>query len=766
MRGGPGRTKGTALNYSLVVHLKTGLQIPGELAQDFDGSQKELVIVSAEENNKLLFTLDQVCFVRFAKLPSWATLEGAAAIETVHTITGESFRVMVANSLTFLRGFFGIVEEGNEEFPVIFFTITGVRFRCEERTLGEILQDNGMVSRDQIEEALTAQNELRNRRIGEVIADVAQVPAEKVEQVIQQGTLQTEIPRNVRIGDILVDSGLVTREQVEFCFSLQQNGKKMRLGELLINQGFITEEQLLYALAAKFRLRYCDLEHLPISEQALSMIPEALINRLQVLPVDFDGRKIVIATSTPTDPMVGDSLRFSTSYNIELVVSSSGQIKAAIEKYFGGKDAVESLLASMKDEAQSVSVDEEMEEAQFIEPDSEVIALINRLLLDAYKRGASDIHIEPGMGKAPVTVRYRVDGECFLAHTIAASFRNAIVARIKIIAGLDISERRRPQSGKILLRFQSRKLEYRVEITPTVGGMEDAVLRLLAASKPLPLELMGLMPYNIDRFKTILAKPYGIILCVGPTGSGKTTTLHSALGHINTPARKIWTAEDPVEITQAGLRQVQTNPKIGFSFAEALRSFLRADPDVIMIGEMRDVETAKIAIEASLTGHLVFSTLHTNSAPETVVRLIDMGMDPFNFADALLGIVAQRLARKLCDECKQSVKPTRQEYDELMAQIVHEAGQIPEGVPKYEEARFMGKKGCEKCGGTGYKGRVAVHELLLGTPQVKKSIREEASVEELRRTALAEGMWTLRMDGIMKVLSGLTDIEQINKVCI
>ncbi len=354
-----------------------------------------------------------------------------------------------------------------------------------------------------------------------------------------------------------------------------------------------------------------------------------------------------------------------------------------------------------------------------------------------------------------------------MAHKIAATFKNAIISRIKIIANLDIAERRKPQSGKIMLRFENRKVEYRVEITPTVGGQEDAVLRLLSASKPLPLEEMGFLPYNLERLKGIITKPYGLILCVGPTGSGKTTTLHSALGYINKPNRKIWTAEDPVEITQAGLRQVQVNAKIGFNFAEAMRSFLRADPDVIMIGEMRDVETARIAIEASLTGHQVFSTLHTNSAAETVVRLIDMGMDPLNFADALLGIVAQRLARKLCDNCKKPLKLRQEEYDELREEFLQHASPVAMNLfPTYENAACMAPEGCKQCNNTGYKGRVAIHELLLGTQSLKNAIKQRTNGDALKQLAIDEGMLTLKMDGILKVLQGKTNMEQILKVCI
>ena len=420
----------------------------------------------------------------------------------------------------------------------------------------------------------------------------------------------------------------------------------------------------------------------------------------------------------------------------------------------------------MRDEGQSVAIEEDVDDISYVEPDSKIISLVNTILLDAYKKDASDVHFEPGVGKSPVLVRYRIDGECVVAHRVSSSVKSAIISRLKIMSGLDIAERRRPQSGKFIMRTQQRKIEFRVETTPTVGGVEDAVLRILPGFMALPLENMDFMPYYFDRLTKVLAKPYGIILCVGPTGSGKTTTLHAALGYINTPARKIWTAEDPVEITQPGLRQVQVNAKIGFTFSEALRSFLRSDPDVIMIGEMRDSETAKIAVEASLTGHLVFSTLHTNSAPETVVRLIEIGIDPFNFSDALLAIVAQRLSRRLCDKCKVPRKMSKKDYDELLEEFIRETGSVPDILPKFHEARPMEAVGCDQCRQTGYKGRIALHEMMIATPTVKAAIKNKLDVEALKKIALQEGMWTLRMDGIMKVLQGYTDIDQVNKVCL
>jgi type II secretory ATPase GspE/PulE/Tfp pilus assembly ATPase PilB-like protein len=403
-------------------------------------------------------------------------------------------------------------------------------------------------------------------------------------------------------------------------------------------------------------------------------------------------------------------------------------------------------------------------ETSMDESDSQIIKLVNKVLIDAYTKGASDIHLEPGPGNSPLQVRYRIDGVCFAQHNIPSVFKKAFTSRIKIISNLDIAERRKPQSGKILIRYRRKKLEFRVETTPTVGGQEDAVLRILAAAKPLPLEKMGFSPENLKTFQQFIFKPYGIILCVGPTGSGKTTTLHSALSYINTPERKIWTAEDPVEITQDGLRQVQIHAKIGLTFQEALRSFLRADPDVIMIGEMRDKETVQTAIEASLTGHLVFSTLHTNSAPETVTRLIEMGMDPFNFAEALLCVVAQRLTRRLC-KCKEKYHPDEDEFNRIV-HFYEQHWYKKHKMPQYsKEIKLEKAKGCRSCD-SGYKGRISIIELLANSENIKRAIINRASSDDLKNIAMEEGMKSLRMDGVEKVLEGHTDLTQVMRVCL
>jgi type II secretory ATPase GspE/PulE/Tfp pilus assembly ATPase PilB-like protein len=418
--------------------------------------------------------------------------------------------------------------------------------------------------------------------------------------------------------------------------------------------------------------------------------------------------------------------------------------------------------------------------------DNELVKLVNKVIIDAYQQSASDIHIESYPGKAKTEVRFRKDGTLVPYIEVPASYRNAIVARLKIMCDLDISERRKPQDGKIKFKkFGPLDIELRVATIPTAGGVEDVVMRILAAGEPIPLDKLGLTPHNHTTLKGVIEKPYGLFFVCGPTGSGKTTTLHSVLGYLNTPETKIWTAEDPVEITQKGLRQVQVNRKAGLDFATVMKAFLRADPDIIMVGEMRDKETVSIGIEASLTGHLVFATLHTNSAPESIIRLLDMGMDPFNFADALLGILAQRLAKRLCGKCKQAYNPSSEEVKALLTEYCQEllnttpfkkdAKAAYEGVYKDLAKNYANDKGqftlykkvgCDACSNTGYKGRVGLHELLVGTDSIKKLIQEHARVAEMLAIALEEGMRTLKMDGIEKVFQGITDIAQVRAVCI
>ena len=469
-------------------------------------------------------------------------------------------------------------------------------------------------------------------------------------------------------------------------------------------------------------------------------------------------------------------------------VTTVREFVSTLDQFFGGEmgdgGSIGDLLSDMGedvDEESGIAGDDVSMAA-----DNELVKLVNKIIVDAYHQGASDIHIEPYPGKGKTEVRFRKDGTLVPYISVPASYRNAIAARLKIMCDLDISEKRKPQDGKIKFRkFGPLDIELRVATIPSAGGVEDIVMRILAAGEPIPLDKLGVSARNLKHLKETVSKPYGLFFVCGPTGSGKTTTLHSVLGHLNTTDTKIWTAEDPVEITQKGLRQVQMNPKAGLNFATAMRAFLRADPDIIMVGEMRDKETTAIGIEASLTGHLVFATLHTNSAPESIVRLLDMGMDPFNFADALLGVLAQRLAKRLCSKCKQGHTATQEEIKSLLEEYCQElkATDTWKRDPKaaYEsiyrewakgfaddkgQFTLCSPVGCEACSGTGYKGRVGLHELLLGTDSIKKLIQEGARVADVLATALNESMRTLKQDGVEKVLQGVTDMHQVRAVCI
>jgi type II secretory ATPase GspE/PulE/Tfp pilus assembly ATPase PilB-like protein len=571
---------------------------------------------------------------------------------------------------------------------------------------------------------------------------------------------------------LLVDKGLISEKDVELAIS-SARVNQIDVSKVLIEDYKIPKEEIGRALAQFYNCAFWDPQGRTIPDDLKSRLTAEFLKKNMCAPVEKKEGNLLVAVEDPYDLTRLDAIKaMNLAPRHDFVVGLKSDIVEYINASYGvtspaqeEQDLGRIIMALGSGEEDEVEEPDPNAPPEIDETDTGIVKLANQIIIDAYNRGASDIHIEPYGKTAPTVVRVRVDGDCHKYLDIPAPHRNAIVQRLKIMAKLDIAEKRKPQDGKIRFKGPMGTIELRVATIPTSGGNEDVVMRILAASKPLPLEKMGFSDRNITEFKRILEKPYGIALVVGPTGSGKTTTLHSGLGYINTVDMKIWTAEDPVEITQAGLRQVQVHPKIDFTFAVAMRAFLRADPDVIMVGEMRDHETAATGIEASLTGHLVFSTLHTNSAPETIVRLLDMDIDPFNFADALLGILAQRLVRTLCKDCKEEFHPTQEEFAELMQEYGLEAWDSL-GVRYSPDFKLYRPKGCGKCGNTGYKGRMGIHELLVGSDEIKRRIQKRDSVEELRKQAQADGMTTLLQDGIQKVLKGVTDFKQVRAVCI
>ena len=561
--------------------------------------------------------------------------------------------------------------------------------------------------------------------------------------------------------DFLVTNNILSENDlISAMTSARSTNKEMT--DVLMNDLRVSKNNVGKALSHHYKARF-------ISFRDKMVIPGSLLRGLKVnylagssfVPVAEEDNKVIVTMADPDDLIARDIIKKTfNGRKIEFCVSTKPDISRMIEHFFNTENLEEIL-----DRLEMEEADLEDEIKDMSENDSVIVKLANKMIVDAFNRGASDIHIEPRQGKGDIIIRFRIDGACLPYQRVPHGYKKAIVSRLKIMSDLDIAEKRLPQDGKIRFRkFGPLNIELRVATIPTAGQIEDVVLRVLTAGKPIRLEKMGMSRRNYDSFIEIISQPYGIVLVVGPTGSGKTTTLHAALAHINKPETKIWTAEDPVEITQDGLRQVQVQPKIGFNFAAAMRSFLRADPDVIMVGEMRDEETMSTGIEASLTGHLVFSTLHTNTAPETVVRLLDMGMDPFNFADVLLGVLAQRLIRTLCTKCKEKYHPPPDEFEALQRSY----GSNWESLGfEYSDDFFLYRaKGCPECGDTGYAGRTGIHELLVGTDELKSLIQIKAPMKEIREQTIKDGMTTLMQDGIRKVCMGTTDLIQVRKVCI
>jgi len=641
------------------------------------------------------------------------------------------------------------------------------------KKVGELLIEQQLISQDQLQEALELQKVFPDQPIGQLLCKLGFVKESDLSFVLDQKN------KRRKLTDILLKNAMIDQQKLSHAREVSKQSN-IPLERALLKLRYVDEEQMAQAVASQYDLPYVLINSFDLDLSLSRYISAVYAQKQRIAPISKIGNTLTLAMAEPLKHHdireLEDSIRLriisaiatETSiykalrqlYNIDVTAaatSASDEVNLDIVP-----DSIDKLL-SKTSAGEEPEVEEETKKVT--EKDSVIVKLVNKIVYDAYMNKASDIHIEPYQGKKDVIVRTRIDGQCSIYQKIPYKYKFAIPSRIKIMAELDIAERRKPQDGKInFKKFGPLDIELRVATMPTVGGLEDVVIRVLASGEPISFNQLGLTERNMHVFDEALKSPHGLVLVVGPTGSGKTTTLHSGLALINQSNRKIWTAEDPVEITQPGLRQVQINPRIGFTFAAALRSFLRLDPDIIMVGEMRDEETASTAVEASLTGHLVFSTLHTNSAPETVTRLLDMGLDPYSFSDSLVCILAQRLARRLCKECKESVQPDDAEVEELIDEYGRDGFAVT-GLSGSDITMFRAV-GCDRCGHTGYRGRLGIHEVLECTAKLRGLIKRRADTDCVREQALLDGMTTLKQDGILKVFQGLTDIHEVRRVCI
>ena len=652
-------------------------------------------------------------------------------------------------------------------------------YRTKQQLLAPVL--------DQQNNELIGVIQIINNKAGVPFGAFTEEGVAEIAQTLAIAFKQRQKPQVVKTKyDYLISDAVLSAGEFDLA-SRSARKKAVDIEQVLTDEFQVKIPAIGAALAKFFNVSYepCKSDRIKPMD-LLKNLKREYVDANQWIPID-DGKDGLIVLCLDPERIRSSRIASNVFPKAKIVyrVTTQKEFKETCDQFYGvevdnGGD-IDDLLSSLdSDEGEAVEgANDEVSAAA----DNELVKLVNKIVIDAYNQGASDIHIEPYPGKAKTEIRFRRDGSLAPYIEVPASYRSAIVARLKIMCDLDISEKRKPQDGKIKFKkFGPLDIELRVATIPTTGGVEDIVMRILAAGEPIPIDKLGLTTKNSENLKNAVSKPYGLFFVCGPTGSGKTTTLHSVLGFLNTPDTKIWTAEDPVEITQKGLRQVQVNKKV-MDFAMVMKAFLRADPDIIMVGEMRDAETTHIGIEASLTGHLVFATLHTNSAPEAVIRLLDMGMDPFNFADALIGILAQRLAKRLC-KCKEPYTPGPDELKAFMNEYTTDLRMSdtwkkdPQGEAKklYDywlkeygkegKLQFHKAKGCEACGGSGYKGRCGLHELMIASDAVKKLIQERARVTDLFVKSVEEGMSTLKMDGMDKVMMGLTDMKQVRTVCI
>ena len=726
--------------------------------------------------------------------------------------TGQTFALEFADGKVFSgetvgheRNVFGlflflIVEEGRVQR--IFVPDSAMVDIHLGELIGELLVKQQAATPEDVQVALDEQSNLRAQRLGDLLVEQKVVTRDELESALKH---QESMPV-MRLGEAIVSLGLADEAQITAALARQKGQRNVPLGQILIDMGVVSEQQMKEVLAKKLGIPFVSLDKYPVDLNAVRLLTPAFAFKHMVLPLYRTDSDIIIALEKPLEYEVLNQIRFLTSLRPVPVMATQEDLEKRIgESYtrsqeahlpleaaaerdgdfafsFAAKESVHAAPAAPRATSNASELASQLfaedaaltvaptQEDDVKDGDNVLVQVVNKMIVDAFEGGASDIHVETYPGKQNSRIRFRKDGVMRDYLQIPANFRAALISRIKIMASLDISERRKPQDGKIEFALSAgRKLELRLATIPTANGLEDAVLRLLAGSTALPLNQLDMNTAVRGQLEAMADKSFGLILVCGPTGSGKTTTLHSLLAYMNTSERKIWTAEDPIEITQPGLRQVQMQHKIGWNFAAALRAFMRADPDVIMVGEMRDTETAKVGVEASLTGHVVLSTLHTNSAAESVTRLLDLGLEPFSFADALLGVLAQLLVRKLCPDCKAGEVAGEAQLAELALEYCAgtdaQPDEVAAGWRHNGPVTLYHPAGCKACEKTGYKGRTGLYELLVNGPQIRHLVQTRAPVSDILRTATSGGMRSLKQDGIDKVLRGITDVKQVRAVC-
>lgn len=753
--------------------------------QVLDIENRKINILPIESSEAIIIEPEELKLITFPKLREWEThhkfrdprstmvLPPMRTEFEINFTDGENLKGMTISFSKDGQGLFLFPSEAEKKFIYTYIPFDAIESYRIGAKIVEILEQQDSVSEEQVSRVEQQQKENRERPLGDYLRKHMLVTADELEKVLSN---QKSKP-NIRLGEFLINEDVITQEQLKFVLEEQKQHKDIPIGELLVKNGYVTWECVQQAQAYKLGIPFVDVANFDLDRSALALIPEKMVREYVILPLYRYEGKLVIAMANPMSWKPIEAVSFAAGMRVETAIAVEEDIQRVIDEYYIHGDAINLEKVDVG------STEEEEAKDETANSENQLVQFLHKMILDAYYQGASDIHIEPGTAEQKMRIRFRKDGLLFRYTEVPSNMRRAILSRIKVMSHLDITEKRLPMDGKIdFKRFSTENIELRVATIPVANNNEGVVLRILRGGEPVPLQQLLLSEANSAYLEKMLSKPYGLIFTCGPTGSGKTTTLHSILSHINTEDRKIWTVEDPVEIVQQGLSQVQVATKIGLTFASALRALLRADPDVIMVGETRDEETARICIEASLTGHLVFSTLHTNSAPETITRLLAMGMDPFNFADAMVGIIAQRLARRLCTNCCQPVLVNEETAADLLNEYCHDIRINNDDVltddvcqsilsdwqrfkdPQHNEFVMYAPVGCSKCSRTGYSGRFTLHELLYMTDAGKHLIMQQAMVSEIKKQAIQDGMRTLRQDGIEKVLQGYTNLHEVRRI--